>query len=152
MKFSRARHLSMFTYVYVPEQALGWFPLDLGLVMEDEPSKCSCNQDRCNLKHIESVAAPATYMYECTVNFNQEIFQTKKFCNLQYYFPNKCNQEFSINFEIRKCWYNKINTRTYFLCLYSASFSRMSMPCLSPSSPSHKADRYRKPSSLSLTS
>ena len=58
------------------EQALGWFPLDLGLVMEDEPSKCSCNQDRCNLKHIESVAAPATYMYECTVNFNQEIFQT----------------------------------------------------------------------------
>ena len=101
MKISRARHLSMFTYVYVPEQALGWFPLGWRLVMENEPSKCSCNQDRCNLKHIESVAAPATYMYECTVNFNREIFQTRKFCNLQYYFPNKCNKEFSIHFETR---------------------------------------------------
>ena len=85
--------------------------------MEDELSKCSCNQDRCNLKHIESVAVPATYMYECTVNFNREIFQTRKFCDLQYYFPNKCNKELSIHFETRKCWYNKINTRTYFLSI-----------------------------------
>ena len=26
----------------MPEQALGWFPLGLGLVMEDEPSELSC--------------------------------------------------------------------------------------------------------------
>ena len=27
----------------VPEQALGWLPLGLGLVMEDEPSELSCS-------------------------------------------------------------------------------------------------------------
>ena len=26
----------------MPEQALGWLPLGLGLVMEDEPSETSC--------------------------------------------------------------------------------------------------------------
>ena len=26
----------------MPEQMLGWFSLDLGLVVEDEPSKVSC--------------------------------------------------------------------------------------------------------------
>ena len=26
----------------MPEQALGWFPLGLGLVMEDEPSEFQC--------------------------------------------------------------------------------------------------------------
>ena len=26
----------------MPEQALGWFPLGLGLVVEDEPSELSC--------------------------------------------------------------------------------------------------------------
>ena len=29
-------------YTGVPEQALGWFPLGLGLAVEDEPSELSC--------------------------------------------------------------------------------------------------------------
>ena len=32
----------VYTCVGVPEQALGWFPLGLGLVIEDEPSELSC--------------------------------------------------------------------------------------------------------------
>ena len=39
----------------MPEQALGWFPLGLGLVMEDEPSELSC---------IKQHAATQTYTYQ----------------------------------------------------------------------------------------
>ena len=43
----KARHLSgsafCMTHVSVPEQALGWIPLSLRLVLEDEPSKFSWN-------------------------------------------------------------------------------------------------------------
>ena len=43
----KARYLSNSAFsisiIDVPEQALGWPPLGLGLVMEDEPSELSCN-------------------------------------------------------------------------------------------------------------
>ena len=42
----KVRHLSSSTFCWVniglPEQALGWFPLGLGLVMEDRPTELSC--------------------------------------------------------------------------------------------------------------
>ena len=42
----KARHLSGSAFckhdIGMPEQALGWLPLGLGLVVEDEPSELSC--------------------------------------------------------------------------------------------------------------
>ena len=34
----------LYDYIGVPEQTLGWFPLGLGLVIEDEPSELSCTE------------------------------------------------------------------------------------------------------------
>ena len=33
---------TVFLYIGVPDQALGWFPLGLGLVAKDVPSELSC--------------------------------------------------------------------------------------------------------------
>ena len=45
-------------YIGVPERALGWFPLGLGLIVEDEPSGLSCRDViqmdmcvRCTCRH-----------------------------------------------------------------------------------------------------
>ena len=45
MEFLTVYNMTLFTdnIIGVPEQALGWFPLGLGLVVEDMPSELSCS-------------------------------------------------------------------------------------------------------------
>ena len=59
----------------MPEQALGWLPLGLGLVMEDEPSELSCSHRLgIILGGVFAHAACAPQLRSCMCLFNHSPF------------------------------------------------------------------------------
>ena len=56
----------------VPEKALGWLPLGLGLVMEDEPSEFSCSY-KCMYMTLYNTATTPNVIISISRNFGAEV-------------------------------------------------------------------------------
>ena len=76
----KARHLSgsafctcILCIVNVPEQALGWFPVDLGLVLKDEPSVCTCTLNGCYTRCLTYMKVQKAHLLQSIPDLGETI-------------------------------------------------------------------------------
>ena len=69
----KARHLSGSSFCLIdiglPEQAVGGFPLGLGLVVEDRPTELSIDSDRRKMEQIDRNSAPFGFLWLSGISF-----------------------------------------------------------------------------------